>query len=183
MPLGLYCSKNWLCHTTAGLQDLQTLEFWSTIAASPVDSLFHTISLDNIHDAFHVGRGAQSFLAPLPLACSLVGIPCLVIAVPFLLWRLLPLLRLCANTYRVLTVIPYTVLGQPRLLGLSPALTISGLDLSASVGGTIKYLFLVDACNACYSSGMVLTISLLSLIGFPASQGLIEYARTVVALL
>ena len=28
----------------------QTLEFWNTIAASPVGSLFHTILLDNIHD-------------------------------------------------------------------------------------------------------------------------------------
>ena len=32
----------------------QTLEFWNTIAASPVGSLFHTILLDTIHDAFHV---------------------------------------------------------------------------------------------------------------------------------
>ena len=76
----------------------QTLEFWNTIAASPVGSLFHTILLDNIHDAFHAGRGAETFLAPLPIACSLLGIPCLVIAMLFLSWRLLPLLRLCVHT-------------------------------------------------------------------------------------
>ena len=42
----------------------------------------------------------------------------------FLLWKLLPLLRLCVNTYVVLTVMTYTVLS--RLLGLSAALTITG---------------------------------------------------------
>ena len=35
------------------------------------------------------------------------------------------------STYVVLTVMPYTVLGQPHLLGLSAALTITGLDLLA----------------------------------------------------
>ena len=63
----------------------------------------------------------KTFLAPLPLACSLLGIPCLMIAVLFQLWKLLPL-RPYVNT----TVMPYTVLGQPRLLGLSAALTIVG---------------------------------------------------------
>ena len=55
-----------------------------------------------------------------------------------LLWKLLPLLKLCVNTCKVLTVTPYTVLGQPRLLGLSASLiiTITGLDLLASVGDT-----------------------------------------------
>ena len=39
----------------------QFLEFWNTVAASPVDSLSHTMLLDNIQDAFHVGRGAREF--------------------------------------------------------------------------------------------------------------------------
>ncbi len=53
-----------------GLSPLQvfwwrrTLEFWSRLAASPVGSLFHTILLDNLDDAFSVGRGARNFLAP-----------------------------------------------------------------------------------------------------------------------
>ena len=64
---------------------------------------------------------------------------------------------------------PYTVLGQPHLLGLPAALTINGLDLLASVGGTVNYLFLVDACNAFYSSGLVLTTCLLPLVGFAGS--------------
>ena len=101
----------------------------SLIAASPVGSLFHTILLDNIHDAFHVRRGAKNFLASSPLACSLLGILCLVIAMLFLLWKLLPSLRLCVNTYVVLTVMPCIVLGQPHLLGLSVALTITGFNL------------------------------------------------------
>ena len=53
----------------------------------------------------------RTFLAPLPLACSLLGILCLVL---FLLWKLLPSLRLCVNTYVVLTVMPCIVLGQPH---------------------------------------------------------------------
>ena len=74
---------------------------------------------------------------------------------------------------------PYTVLGQPRLLGLSAALTIIGLDLLANVGGTVSYLFLVGACNAFYSSGLVLTICLLLLVVFLGTdmlQGLTGYA-------
>ena len=43
---------------------------------------------------------------------------------------------------------PYTVLGQPHLLGLSAALTITGLDLLASAGGASNNLLLVDACKA-----------------------------------
>ncbi len=52
-------------------------------------------------------------------------------------------MRPYVNTCVVLTVMPYTVLRQPRLLGLSAALTIIGLDLIANVGGTVSYLFLV----------------------------------------
>ena len=51
-----------------------------------------------------------------------------VIEVLFLLWRLQPSLRLCVNTYVVLTVMPCIVLRQPHLLGLSVALTITALD-------------------------------------------------------
>ena len=60
------------------------------------------------------------------------------------------------NTCVVLTVMPYTVLGQPRLLGLSAALSIIGTDLLAEVGGTVSCLFLVGVCNAFYSSGLVM---------------------------
>ena len=52
-----------------------------------------------------------------------------------------------------------------RLLGLSAALTISGLDLLTSKSDTVNYLFLVDTCHAFCSSGLVLTTCLLSLIG------------------
>ena len=90
------------------------------------------------------------------------------------------------NTYMVLTVMPCTVLEQPHLLQLSVALTIAGLNLLASVGGTVNFLYLVGVCNGSYSSGLALTICLLLLVGFPGTnmlQGLTMYARTVVALL
>ena len=51
----------------------QTLEFWNTIAASPVGSLFHTILLDNIYDAFHVGRGAKNFSSSVATCLQSVG--------------------------------------------------------------------------------------------------------------
>lgn len=51
----------------------QTLEFWNTIAASPVGSLFHTILLDNIHDAFHVRRGAKNFSSSIATCLQSVG--------------------------------------------------------------------------------------------------------------
>ena len=51
----------------------QTLEFWNTIAASPVGSLFHTILLDNMHDAFHVRRGAKNFSSSIATCLQSVG--------------------------------------------------------------------------------------------------------------
>ena len=51
----------------------QTLEFWNTIAASPAGSLFHTNLLDNIHDAFHVGRGAKNFSSSVATCLQSVG--------------------------------------------------------------------------------------------------------------
>ena len=53
----------------------------------------------------------------------------------------------------VLTVMPCIVLGQPHLLGLSVALTVTALDLLASVGGTVNFLYLVGICSGSYSSG------------------------------
>ena len=62
----------------------------------------------------------------------------------------------------LLTVLTCTVLGQPHLLELSVALTIIGLNLSASVGDTVNFLYLVGVCNGSYStsSGLALTICL-----------------------
>ena len=60
----------------------QTLEFWNMIAANPVGSLFHTILLGNM--LFMWGVVLRIFLLPLQLACSLLGIPCLVLAMLFL---------------------------------------------------------------------------------------------------
>ena len=78
---------------------------------------------------------------------------------------------------------PYTVLGQPHLLGLSAALTITGSDLLRSVGDTVSCLFLAGVCNAFYSSGLLLTTCLLLLVDFLGINMLRErtgYAHTVV---
>ena len=88
------------------------------------------------------------------------------------------------NTYVVLTVMPYNVLGQPHLLGSSAALTTTGLDLLASVGDTVSCLFLAGVCNAFYKSGLLLTTCLLLLVDFPGTNMLREltgYAHAVVA--
>ena len=83
---------------------------------------------------------------------------------------------------------PYTVLGQPRgcLLGLSAALTISGLELLASVGSTVNYLFLqagrrmqtLFTVQAWFSQPACYRWSLLQ-----HCKELTDYACTVVALL
>ena len=42
----------------------RTLEFWNKIVAGSVESLFHTVLLDNLDDAFSVGMVLRTFLAP-----------------------------------------------------------------------------------------------------------------------
>ena len=90
----------------------QTSEFWNMIAANPVGSLFHTILLGNIHDAFHVGRGAKNFSSSVATCLQSVGhsMPRDSEVVP-----VMSLLRFCVKAYVVLTVMPCTVLGQPHL--------------------------------------------------------------------
>ncbi len=62
-----------------GLSPLQvfwwrrTLEFWNRLAASPVGSLFHTILLDNLDDAFSVGRGARNFSGSIAACLQSIG--------------------------------------------------------------------------------------------------------------
>ena len=53
----------------------RTLEFWNKIAASPVGSLFHTILLDNLDDAFSVGNGAGNFCGSIATCLQSVGQP------------------------------------------------------------------------------------------------------------
>ncbi|DBA96670.1 TPA: hypothetical protein ACH3X1_016740 [Trebouxia sp. C0004] len=53
----------------------QTLEFWNKIAVSPVGSLFHTILLDNLDDAFSVGNGAKNFSCSIVTCLQSVGQP------------------------------------------------------------------------------------------------------------
>ena len=162
MPLGLYCSawKNWLCHLCKSLvaAGFRILEH----NCSLVDSLLKTILLDNVLNAFRVGCVLRTSLAPLPLACSLLGIPC----------QMLVVMEVDAITEVLREQLQGThshalhCLGAGPSAGVSAALTISGLDLLARVGSTVNYLFLVDAYSAFCSSGLVLTTCLLSLVSF-----------------
>ena len=65
---------------------------------------------------------------------------------------------------------PCTVLGQPHLLELSVALTITGLSLVASVGDTVNFLYLVGVCNGSYCSGLALAICQLLLVDFQGTD-------------
>ncbi len=61
-----------------GLSPLQgfwwrrTLEYWNRLAASPVGSLFHTMS-SKIDDAFSVGRGARNFSGSIAACLQSIG--------------------------------------------------------------------------------------------------------------
>ena len=106
----------------------------------------------------------RTSLAPLPLACSLLGIPC----------QMLVVMEVDAITEVLRKQLQGThshalhCLGAAPSAGVSAALTISGLDLlaAAGVGSTVNYLFLVDVYSAFCSSGLVLTTCLLSLVSF-----------------
>lgn len=67
---------------------------------------------------FIVGRNAKNLYSSVATCLQSVGFSMPLSRVLFLLWRLMPLWRLCADTYRVLIIMPYTALGQLRLLGL-----------------------------------------------------------------
>ena len=53
----------------------RTLEFWNKIATSPVGSLFHTVLLDNLDDAFSVANGAKNFSGSIAACLQSVGQP------------------------------------------------------------------------------------------------------------
>ena len=157
----------------------QTLEFWNTSAASPVSSLFHIILLDNIHDAFHLRRGFKNFSSLQSVGHSM---PRDSDVAPVM--QVAAIIEALREHLRGTHSHAYTVLGQPCLLGLSAAPTITGLDLLASVGDTVNCLCIVGICNGFFSSGLVLTICLLLLVGFPGTgmwQELTGCAHTVVA--
>ena len=124
MPLGLYCH----CSagrtgyvTSASLLEAADFRVHNTIAATVVLSILLFIPflcLTLFVMPLMWGVVLRTFLSPLPLACSLLGVPCHVIAVLCLFWRLAPLLRLCTNNYRVLTVMPLCEsLGSPICCG------------------------------------------------------------------
>ncbi len=53
----------------------RTLEFWNKIATSHVGSLFHTVLLDNLDDAFSVASGAKNFSGSIATCLQSVGQP------------------------------------------------------------------------------------------------------------
>ena len=93
----------------------------------------HTILFDNLHDAFHAGRGAQNLSSCIATCLQSVGHSMPhdsgVVAIMEVDAIIEALRKGTHSTYRVLIVMPYTGLGQPHLLGLSAALTINGSDL------------------------------------------------------
>ena len=94
----------------------------------------HTILLDNLHDAFHAGRGAQNLSSCIATCLQSVGHSMPhdsgVVAIMEVDAIIEALRKGTHSTYRVLLIVmPYTHLGQPHLLGLSAALTINGSDL------------------------------------------------------
>ncbi|DBA85583.1 TPA: hypothetical protein ACH3X2_005652 [Trebouxia sp. C0005] len=147
------------------------------MAASPVGSLFHTILLDNLDDAFSVGNGAKNFSGSIAACLQSVGQP-------------MPLGGATVPILEVGTIVAALsqhlggthdyALHCPRaaLLGLLHVHTTIGLNLLASIGGIVSCLFLVAACSGFFSldwalincqlfSGVLLGVSMLpELIGF-----------------
>ena len=55
---------------------------------------------------FTQGVVVKAFLAPLPLACSLLGILCHIVAAFVPIMEVDAIIEACMNNYRVLTVMP-----------------------------------------------------------------------------
>ncbi len=126
----------------------RTLEFWNKIATSPVGSLFHTVLLDNLDDAFSVANGAKNFSGSIAACLQSVGQP-------------MPFGRDGVPILEVSTIIEALRqhLGGTHdhaLLGLWHVHTTIGLDLLAGIGGIVSCLFLVGACSGFYSLGWAL---------------------------
>ena len=111
------------------------------IAASLAGSLFHTILLDNLDDAFSVGNGAESFFGSIATCLQSVGQP-------------IPLGRGAVAILEVGTIVEALrqrlsghhdyALHCPRAapsVGIVVHITI-GLDLSASIIGIVSCLYL-----------------------------------------
>ena len=162
----------------------QTLEFWNTIAASPVGSIFHTIVIDNVHDAFHVGRGAKNFSSFIAICLQSVGhsLPRDSGVVP-----IMEVAAVIAALREHLGGTHSHALHCPRAAPSAGVVSCTyhhGLDLLASVDDTVSCLFLAGVRNAFHSSGLLLTTCLLLLVGFPGTNMLQELtgcAHTVVA--
>ena len=154
-----YATPSAMLLEESGLAPLQvfwwrrTLEFWNKIATSPVGSLFHTVLLDNLDDAFSVANGAKNFSGSIAACLQSVGQP-----MPF--GRdgvpILQLLKPCVSIWAAPMTMPCIVPGQPLLWGLWHVHTTIGLDLLAGTGGIVSCLFLVGACSGFYSLGWAL---------------------------
>ena len=63
----------YLCNSYRSAEN--ALDFWDQIASSPVGSLFHTVLLDNLDDAFSVRNGAKNFSGSIATCLQSVGQP------------------------------------------------------------------------------------------------------------
>ena len=71
-------SKPCVCHTLYGppyplqvFRSRQTLQFWNSLAVLPVGSLYHTVCLDSLADAFQGGAGNINMASYSSLAACL----------------------------------------------------------------------------------------------------------------
>ena len=145
---------------------------------------FIPFSIYDIHDGFHVGHGATDFSSSSATCLQSVGwsMPCESGVVPVMeVAAIVEALRKhLQGTHSHAQHCPRAA----PAAGVFSCTSISALDLLASVGGTVNYLFLVDAFNVFkLQAWFSHSACLLSLVAFAASQGLTEYAGTVVALL
>ena len=129
----------------------QTLQFWNGLAGLPIGSLYHTVCLDNLTDAF---QGGSDNLANSLAAClHSVGfeMPRVHDVVPLLDVDGVVEALTARLQSKVLAVC--IVLVQPPLRVLFHAHTSSDLRLIAHVGGIVSFLFLGVACSDFCSLG------------------------------
>jgi len=130
----------------------QTLQFYNKLAASPRDSLFHVILLDNQHDAFQ--RGVKNFCSSVHRSLASIGhsmcldsgVAC-IHDVPVIVELLQRHLQ-GVNAFDL-----YCPRAAPSA-GWLAVLTISGSGLIVSIGGIASCLCLAGVCNGFCSLGL-----------------------------
>ena len=133
----------------------RTLEFWSKIATSPVGSLFHTVLLDNLDDAFSVANGAKNFSGSIAACLQSVGQP-----MPFG-GDGVPILEVSTIIEALRQHLGGTHDYAPHCPRAAPSVGVVACTYHHwfrpfSTGGIVSCLFLVGACSGFYSLGWAL---------------------------